>query len=209
MRDGEQTPGYSHNCRLGAVLGCLVEALRVSDAFLCILKAAFHRCKVGWGRKGGVVNCITRQLHHQVWNTAQRLWSPSAAPIASHGRGLSPKPRTGAWTEVGQGTAWDLVPHSPNCCSPQSTRLGWAAQSGDEVLGLSKAGAQLAGCFGRLQIAACSPSIQPLAHAGECGREQLPEPPPSSCSPSPGLALLRAPSTFSIPPCIPGCAALP
>lgn len=34
-------------------------------------------------------------------------------------------------------------------------------------MGLSKAGAQLAGCFGRLQTAACSPSLQPLAHPAE------------------------------------------
>lgn len=58
--DGKQTLGYSHNSRLGAVFGCLIEALRVLDGFLCVLKAAFRGCEVGCGGKGG---CC--ELHHQ------------------------------------------------------------------------------------------------------------------------------------------------
>lgn len=57
--DGEQTLGYSHNCRLGAVVGCHVEALGLPEAFLCVLEAAFHGGKVGCGGKGDAVSGIT------------------------------------------------------------------------------------------------------------------------------------------------------
>lgn len=53
---------YSHNCRVGAVSGCLVVALRVSDAFLCIFKAAFHRCKVSCGGKGGCCELLSQTM---------------------------------------------------------------------------------------------------------------------------------------------------
>lgn len=76
--EGKQTLGYSHYCRLGAVIGCHVEALGMSDAFLCVVKAAFHGCKVGCGGKGDVVNCITRaplDLEHSM-EALEHLSSP-------------------------------------------------------------------------------------------------------------------------------------
>lgn len=171
-----------------------------------------HSVGVKWAveGRGDVVHYITRQWHHRIWNTEWRLWSISAAPIASYDRGLSPF-RT-ASTRLGHGQQW---------CREQPGTWHLTAQIAAAprahgkvgvlslVLGVSKAGAQLAGCFGRLQTAACSPSLPLILLIQLRPGEQLPEPAPSSCSLSPGLALLRPPSTFSIHPCTPGCAALP
>lgn len=134
-----------------------------------------HSVGVKWAveGRGDVVHYITRQWHHRIWNTEWRLWSISAAPIASYDRGLSPF-RT-ASTRLGHGQQW---------CREQPGTWHLTAQIAAAprahgkvgvlslVLGVSKAGAQLAGCFGRLQTAACSPSLPPsdLAHPAETWR---------------------------------------
>lgn len=87
-------------------------------------QSSIPRVQSGLWREGG---CC--ELHHKSTSGfgAQHGGSgtPQQPPWHPMTGGCHPshsKHRTGTWTEVGQGTAWDLAPHSPSCCSPQSTR---------------------------------------------------------------------------------------
>lgn len=168
-----------------------------------------ERCEHPW--QHFAANCLARR-HHRISNTDK-------GPGAS--QQLPQHPRAGSCCFVaasiglgnvdGGGERGVVGPITPPACIAAAAEVHGEVgvfHLGMRFWGASKAGAQLVSCFRRLQTAARGPTSNCLLILLRPG-EQLPECPPSSCSISPGPALLGPPSTLPILPCTPGCAALP
>lgn len=131
--------------------------------------------------------------------------------MASYDRGLSPFTQQAQDWDVDRGGAGDSLGPStsqPELLQPPEHGKVGVLSLGMRFGGFPRQGHNLQGVLEGSKLPHILAPSNPLLIQLRPG-EQLPEPLPCSCSLSPGLALLRPPSTFSIHPCIPGCAALP